>query len=65
MLVLSRKCGEVIVISDNVRVTVLAVQGGRVKLGFAAPNDMPIHREETHARIARCRQADSAAMQYS
>ena len=66
MLVLSRKCGEVIVISDNVRVTVLAVQGGRVKLGFAAPNDTPIHREETHARIAHSQQAETRrAMQFS
>jgi carbon storage regulator len=65
MLVLSRKCGEVIVISDNVRVTVLGVQGGRVKLGFAAPSDMPIHREETHARIARQQVDTGAAMQFS
>jgi carbon storage regulator len=58
MLVLSRKRGEVIVIADNIRVTVLGVQGGRVKLGLSAPSEMPILREETHAQIARCQAAD-------
>ena len=32
MLVLNRKCGEVIVIANDITVTVLGVQGGRVKL---------------------------------
>ncbi len=62
MLVLSRKRGEAIVIADNVRVTVLGVEGGRVKLGLSAPKEMPIHREETHARIARCGQMDAFAV---
>ena len=52
MLVLSRKCGEAIVIGDGVTVTVLGVEGGRVRLGFVAPLDVPIHREEVHRRIA-------------
>ena len=34
MLVLSRKQGEGIVIGDDVTVTVVGIQGGRVKLGF-------------------------------
>ena len=51
MLVLSRKRGEGIVIGDNVTVTILDVQGERVKLGFAAPAEVPIHREEIHRRM--------------
>ena len=51
MLVLSRKRGERIVIGEHVTVTVLEVQGDRVKLGFAAPAEMPIHREEIHWRM--------------
>jgi carbon storage regulator len=51
MLVLSRKCGEAIVIADNITVTVLAVQGNRVKLGFVAPGDAPIHRAEIFEQI--------------
>ena len=51
MLVLSRKRGEGIVIGDGVTVTILEVQGERVKLGFAAPAEVPIHREEIRRRI--------------
>ncbi len=50
MLVLSRKRGERIVIGEHVTVTVLEVHGDRVKLGFAAPPEMPIHREEIYLR---------------
>ena len=46
MLVLSRKVGEQIVLGENIRVTVVAVHGSRVRLGFTAPPDVPIHREE-------------------
>ncbi len=46
MLVLSRKCGERIVIGDTICVTVLQVHGDRVKLGFTGPSEVPIHREE-------------------
>jgi len=50
VLVLSRKCGEVIVIGENITVTVLEVQGSRVKLGFVAPTDAPIYRAEIYER---------------
>lgn len=54
MLVLSRKQGEGIVIGDGVIVTVLEVRGNQVKLGFVAPAEVPIHREEVHQRIEEC-----------
>jgi carbon storage regulator len=54
MLVLSRKRGEGIVIGDDVTVTILEVQGERVKLGFAAPAEVPIHRDEIHLRMEDC-----------
>lgn len=46
MLLLSRKRGEKVAIGSGVTVTVLEVRGGRVKLGFHAPADVPIHRKE-------------------
>jgi len=46
MLVLSRKIGEKVIIGDNIEVTVLRVGGNQVKLGFNAPLEMPIRREE-------------------
>ena len=51
MLVLSRKCGEVLVIGNDITVTVLAVDGDRVKLGVVAPAEVPVHREEVYQRI--------------
>jgi carbon storage regulator len=51
MLVLSRKVGEVLVIGNDITVTVLAVDGDRVKLGVAAPAEVPIHREEVYQKI--------------
>jgi carbon storage regulator len=46
MLVLSRKVGEEIVIGSNIRVRVLSVQGNQIRLGFVAPRDVEIQREE-------------------
>ena len=54
MLVLSRKQGEGIVIGGGVTVTVLEMNGNQVKLGFTAPKEVPIHREEVHQRIEDC-----------
>ena len=54
MLVLSRKRGESIVIGEGITVTVLAVDGDRVKLGVVAPVEVPIHREEVYERIGDC-----------
>ncbi len=52
MLVLSRKEGQRIMIGENIEVVVVAVNGNVVQLGFNAPRDVPIHREEIHRRIA-------------
>ena len=54
MLVLSRKRGEAITIGNGVTVTVLAVQGDRVKIGIVAPAEVPVHRQEIHERIESC-----------
>ena len=52
MLVLTRREGEEIVIAGNIRVTVVSVEGGRVRLGISAPASVPIHRKEVLARAA-------------
>lgn len=46
MLVLSRRVGESVVLSDGVVVKVLAVRGQQIRLGFEAPDDIHIRREE-------------------
>lgn len=59
MLVLSRKPSQQVAIGDNVEVTVISVSGGRVKLGFSAPDNVPIHRGEVrrHMQLANCESA--------
>lgn len=52
MLVLTRKCGEKIVIpQQQITITVLEVRGDQVRLGIQAPNDISIHRQEVWQRI--------------
>ncbi len=51
MLVLSRKPNEAIKIGQDIEIVVLEVHGDRVKLGFLAPTEVPIHRGEVHDRI--------------
>lgn len=46
MLVLSRKVGEKIVLGNNIAVTVVAVRGKVVRLGFEAPPNVIIRRQE-------------------
>jgi carbon storage regulator len=46
MLVLTRLEGESLVIGDNIRVTVVEVSGGRVRLGVEAPREVSVWREE-------------------
>jgi carbon storage regulator len=51
MLVLSRKRGERIMLGEGITITVVSVQGERVKLGISAPVEVPIHREEIHQQV--------------
>lgn len=46
MLVLSRKGGEQLRIGNEIAITVLSVQGNRVKIGIEAPGDYRIVRAE-------------------
>lgn len=56
MLVLSRKTGEKIRIGDNIIVTVVDVQGDKVRLGIEAPKDVSVHRNEVYEAIQREKQ---------
>jgi carbon storage regulator len=46
MLILARRPGERVVIGGNVVVTVMEITGQTVRLGIAAPEDLPVYREE-------------------
>lgn len=51
MLVLTRRLGESIVISDDIRVTVVSMNGGQVRIGIDAPKQVSVHRQEVYERI--------------
>lgn len=51
MLLLSRKCGQSIVINDDIVVTVVAVDRNRVQIGVRAPGYVPIFRQEIVERM--------------
>jgi carbon storage regulator len=46
MLVLRRTIGESVIIAGNVKITVIEVKAGKVKLAIDAPRDITIDREE-------------------
>lgn len=55
MLVLNRSPNQSIKIGDDITVTVLSVQGNKVRFGIDAPQEVPVHRAEVAERIARSR----------
>lgn len=51
MLILTRKVGESIIIDSNIKVTVISIDGGQIRLGIDAPKEVIVHREEVYQRI--------------
>ncbi len=51
MLVLSRKVNQSIVIGDDVRIVVIAIERDQVKIGIEAPRDVTVQRSEVSERI--------------
>ena len=55
MLVLTRKRNEAIMIGDDIEVSVLSVAGEKVRIGIAAPRDIPVFRKEVYLEIQQQR----------
>ena len=63
MLILTRRPGERVVIGEDILVTVMEVSGQTVRLGVAAPDQLPIYREEIWLAVqAENRAAAEAAV---
>lgn len=56
MLVLSRKKNESIIIGSGekeIKIKIIEINGNSIRLGFEAPNDISIHREEVYHAIKK------------
>lgn len=51
MLILTRRLGESLYLGDNIKITVLSVQGKQIKIGLDVPGDMTVYREEVYMRV--------------
>ncbi len=61
MLVLSRKINQSIMVGDNVRIVVVAVDRDQVKLGIEAPREVSVHRSEIYEEIQRANRSAAQA----
>jgi len=61
MLILTRRPGERVVIGDDILITIMGVSGHTVRLGIAAPDGVPIYREEIWLAIEEENRAAAAA----
>lgn len=51
MLILTRRPGESLYLGENIKITVLGMQGKQVKLGLDVPGDTTVYREEVYQRV--------------
>ena len=52
MLILTRRPGESLYVGDNIRITILSLQGKQVRIGLDVPEDTVVYREEVYRRVS-------------
>lgn len=60
MLVLSRHKDEVVMIGDEIRITVVEIRGDKVRFGIQAPQSVAVHRLEVYEAIHKNTREDNA-----
>lgn len=53
MLALTRRKNESIVIDGNIEITILDVQGDKVRIGINAPKEVEVYRKEIYDQISK------------
>ena len=53
MLILTRRIGEVLMIGDEIKITVLGVRGHQVRIGVDAPKNISVHRKEIYDQVSQ------------
>ncbi|MCL2051948.1 MAG: carbon storage regulator CsrA [Lachnospiraceae bacterium] len=61
MLALSRRKNEAIMINNNIEVTILEIRGEQVKIGIAAPKEIPVYRKEVYLDIQNANKEATSA----
>lgn len=51
MLILTRKKNESIIINDNIEISIIGIEEGKVKIGINAPKDVKILRSEVLEKL--------------
>lgn len=62
-MILKRRPGESLYLGEDIRVTILDVQGRHIRLGLEVPGHVTVYREEVYRRVEaenRCSLAASA-----
>lgn len=51
MLVITRRISERIMIGEDIEIMILGIKQNQVRIGIVAPKEIPVNREEIHAKI--------------
>ena len=62
MLVLTRRIGESIVVGDDIRISIVSIGGGKVRVAITAPREVSVNRLEVHERILAGRSMHTPAL---
>lgn len=62
MLILSRKCGESLIINDHIEIVISEISGDKVRIGIEAPKDVKVLRKELVQTMESNKQAANSLL---